>query len=123
MIVVDNTSLTPAQGMGSAAGAENVKIPAIRITLADGNVIKSQLATGVSGSVGLDGSRRAGVDAATGKALVYTPNPVEPGSSISHWDTIARPNQLMEPSINGDLTHSVLIPEDLTYELLKDLGW
>jgi len=123
MIVVDNTTTTPAPGMGTAEGAENVSIPAVRITLADGSQIKSQLGTGVTGSIGLDTSRRAGVDPATGKALLYTPNPVEPGSSVSHWDTIASPNQLMEPSINGDLTHSVQVPQDLTYELLKDIGW
>jgi hypothetical protein len=123
MIVVDNTTTTPADSLGAAEGAENVKIPSVRVTLADGNTIKSQLASGVSGTVGLDGSRRAGVDAATGKALLYSPNPVDPGSSVSHWDTIARPNQLMEPFISDDLTHTVTLPADLTYELLKDIGW
>jgi hypothetical protein len=62
---------------------------------------------------------------------MYAPNPVNPGSSVSHWDTIARPNQLMEPFINDDLTHSVVINPtkksggrpDMTYELLKDIGW
>jgi hypothetical protein len=32
-------------------------------------------------------------------------------------------NQLMEPSINGDLTQSVLPPLDLTFPLLQDIGW
>jgi hypothetical protein len=54
---------------------------------------------------------------------VYTPNPFQSGSSVSHWDTIATPNLLMEPAINGDLTHSVTSPQDLTFPLLKDLGW
>ena len=31
----------------------------------------------------------------------------QPGSSISHWDPIAFPNQLMEPALNPDLTHAV----------------
>src|SRR4029077_13179353 len=31
--------------------------------------------------------------------------------------------QLMEPAINGDLTHSVQPPEDLTLPLLRDIGW
>ena len=42
---------------------------------------------------------------------------------MSHWDTIATPNLLMEPAINGDLMHAVMSPFDLTFELLKDLGW
>ena len=29
----------------------------------------------------------------------------------------------MEPAINPDLTHSVKAPEDLTLELLRDVGW
>jgi hypothetical protein len=29
----------------------------------------------------------------------------------------------MEPSINGDLTHEMTVPFDLTYELFKDIGW
>ena len=40
-------------------------------------------------------------------------------SSISHWDTIASPNLLMEPEINGDLGHDV----DLTKQLFTDIGW
>jgi len=29
----------------------------------------------------------------------------------------------MEPAINGDLTHEVTPPNDLTYRLLQDIGW
>ena len=32
-------------------------------------------------------------------------------------------NLLMEPNINGDLTHNTSIPFDLTLEILHDLGW
>jgi cysteine-rich repeat protein len=49
-------------------------------------------------------------------------NAVDPlvlGSSISHWDPIAAPNLLMEPSINADLGHGV----DLTLPQLRDIGW
>ena len=51
------------------------------------------------------------------------PNPVQGGSSGSHYDSIAFRNLLMEPAINPDLTHSVKAPEDLTLELLRDVGW
>jgi hypothetical protein len=54
---------------------------------------------------------------------LYTPNPYQPGSSVSHWDTSAFPNQLMEPAINSDLTTSVKPPQDLTLPLLQDIGW
>jgi hypothetical protein len=60
----------------------------------------------------------AGADPA-GRPLVYTPNPVRPGSSVSHFDVSAFPNLLMEPAINSDLGQDV----DLTLALFEDLGW
>jgi hypothetical protein len=74
----------------------------------------------VTGSVpgvltfGTDGSNHA---------RVFTPNPVQPGSSVSHFDTSLTPNQLMEPNINPNLTHSVQVPQDLTLAALVDMGW
>jgi hypothetical protein len=48
---------------------------------------------------------------------MYAPNPVEPGSSVSHFDTALAPNELMEPILNADA-------EDyITYFLLRDTGW
>jgi hypothetical protein len=64
----------------------------------------------------------AGKDA-SGHPLLYAPNPLQLGSSISHFDTSASPNQLMEPAINGDLTHNVDVPNDLTTKVMRDLGW
>jgi hypothetical protein len=60
---------------------------------------------------------------AGGRPRMYAPNPRQAGSSVSHWDTILSPNQLMEPNINSNLTHSVRPPEDLTFSLLRDIGW
>ena len=48
---------------------------------------------------------------------------MQPGSSVSHYSTAAKPNQLMEPAINGDLSHDVAPPRDLTLPLLHDIGW
>ena len=42
---------------------------------------------------------------------------------MSHWDTSATRNLLMEPFINGDLNHQVKAPSDLTLQLLIDIGW
>jgi len=44
-------------------------------------------------------------------------------SSVSHWDTTATPNMLMEPFINTELGTKVKHPEDLSWNLLRDLGW
>jgi len=58
-----------------------------------------------------------------GRPRMYAPNPIRVGSSVSHWDTVASPNQLMEPNITVDIWQSVAMPEDLTFSLLKDIGW
>lgn len=55
-----------------------------------------------------------------GNPLLYAPDPVRLGSSISHWDNRATPNLLMEPAINSDLDPLGL---DLTDEQMKDIGW
>ncbi len=60
---------------------------------------------------------------ASGRPRVFAPNPTQSGSSISHWDTVLSPNQLMEPNITNSLSHSPTMPQDLTFSLLKDIGW
>lgn len=126
VIIADNAPGSPPPGLGGTD--PTVVIPAVRITQADGVTIKAQLVTrsrtasGVIGSLGLTGSQYQGADA-LGRMKMYAPNPYQPGSSVSHYDVTAFRNQLMEPAINGDLTHSVLPPQDLTFRLLQDIGW
>jgi hypothetical protein len=120
VIVADNAVGSPPAGLGGAD--PTITIPSVRITQADGNTLKANL-TGLNASLLLDMTVRAGADPVGGRALLYTPNPVQPGSTISHWDTSAFPNQLMEPAINSDLTHSVKPPQDLTLPLMRDIGW
>jgi len=125
MVVVDNLA---GDVVGLSGSDPAVTIPAVRITLADGNAIKATLQrrsrtkSGVIASLGLDLTRLAGADAQR-RILMYTPSINVPGSSVSHYTTEAKPNQLMEPSINDDLLHVVRPPRDLTYPLLRDIGW
>jgi hypothetical protein len=55
----------------------------------------------------------------SGNVRLYAPNPIEPGASISHFDTVASPNLLMEPFLNPNLGSDL----DLTDEQMFDLGW
>jgi FG-GAP repeat len=51
---------------------------------------------------------------------MYAPNPVQPGSSISHFTNTIKPDQLMEPGIaSGKAIHDL----GLAQPLLQDLGW
>jgi uncharacterized repeat protein (TIGR01451 family) len=123
VIIVNNVAGSPAPGLGDDATITTpITIPTVSLTQPDGQAIEAQLGGPVNGSVKLDISVRAGADP-FGKALLYTPNPFASGSSVSHYDTIAFPNQLMEPNINGDLTHEVTPPNDLTYSEMRDIGW
>jgi hypothetical protein len=99
-----------------------ITIPAVMLSLADANTVRSNL-PGVFATIGLDLSLVAGTERTTGLMQLNAPQPVIPGSSISHYEPVAFRNQLMEPGINNDLTHSVEPPEDLTNPLMIDVGW
>jgi len=121
VLVADNVAGGPPAGLGGAD--PTIAIPSVRITQADGLRIKTALASGaVNATLTVDPTVRAGADR-NGRALLYTPNPVIQGSSVSHFDTSASPNQLMEPSINLDLKLAVDTPYDLTRSQLRDVGW
>jgi hypothetical protein len=55
-----------------------------------------------------------------GFLLLFAPDPVQLGSSVSHWDSSAFPNLLMEPAINADLGFLEL---DVTPAQMEDIGW
>ncbi|MDH3434267.1 MAG: hypothetical protein OEM60_10430, partial [Gammaproteobacteria bacterium] len=62
--------------------------------------------------------------ASNGLVKLYAPFPVQPGSSVAHFDVTASPNLLMEPNISGDLQPTnPAVGLDLTDELLNDIGW
>ena len=126
VLIADNVAGSPPAGLGGTD--PTITIPAVRITLADGTALKNALKTGsrlhsgVIANLGVNMLAYAGADSA-GRVLMFAPNPFQGGSSVSHYDVSAFPNLLMEPNINGDLTHEVTPPYDLTFPLLKDIGW
>ena len=125
-IIADNAAGTPPPDL--AGDDPSIVIPAVRISLEDGTALKEVLATrsrtksGLFANLGVNLAVRAGADP-SGRVLMYATDPNLPGSSVSHYDISAIPNQLMEPSINDDLSHEVKPPRDLTYPLLRDIGW
>jgi hypothetical protein len=125
MIVADNA---PGSLTGLSGSDPSIRIPSVRVTQADGMKLRSAIQnrwrnhSGVIASLGINRHRLAGADERH-RILMYTPNPNQPGSSVSHYTTDAKPNQLMEPAINADLTHTVTPPRDLTFPLLQDIGW
>ncbi|MDQ3205630.1 MAG: serine protease [Pseudomonadota bacterium] len=104
--------------MGETAGVE-ATVPTLSVSLSDGNAIKAGLPGVNVGLVPIPG-QLAGADA-NGFARLYVPSTIQPGSTFSHYDTSARPNALMEPSITSTLAANVML--DLTPALFKDEGW
>lgn len=125
MVVADNA---PGEVTGMGGDDPTIVIPSVRITQLAGVNLKAALTrrsrnmSGVVATLGVNPARLAGTDSAL-RIRMYTPTEYSPGSTVSHYTTDAKPNQLMEPSINADLTHQVTPPYDLTYPLLKDIGW
>jgi hypothetical protein len=116
VIVVNNVAGAPA---GMAGTDPTITIPAVMISQADGTTIKNTLLSGpVNATIQASATKIAGIHP-NGGVKLYSPNPLEAGSSVSHWDVSATPNLLMEPIINFDLHTDV----DLTRELFEDIGW
>lgn len=115
VIIADNAAGCPPAGLGGANPA--ITIPSVRVTQADGNLLKANL-VGQMASLTVDPALLAGGGIGH-RVLLYTPNPFQSGSSVSHWDTSAEPNLLMEPAINGNLHDTV----DLTINHFADIGW
>ncbi len=67
-------------------------------------------------AVGGSGVLSAGTHA-SGHIRMYAPNPLELGSSTSHWDTVLSPNELMEPFLTPTAQDLV------TTHLMEDIGW
>ena len=126
VIIADNAAGTPPPDLGGAD--PTITIPAIRVSLEDGIKIRAQLTkrsrtrSGVIATLNLNTSQLAGTSP-SGFVQLFAPNPYQAGSSLSHYDTSASRNLLMEPAINGDLTHEVAPPVDLTFPLFQDIGW
>lgn len=59
-----------------------------------------------------------------GFVRMYAPNPVQPGSSVSHWDTVLSPDELMEPSATPSqlqiLTNAAFVDEGWTGPIFAD---
>jgi hypothetical protein len=118
-VIIANNVAGP---VGMAGADPTITIATVSVGLSEANAIKAQLGVGVTASFGVDAAIRAGADELD-QARLYAVNPVQLGSSISHYDSIASRNLLMEPAINQDLTHSLAPPEDLTLPLMRDVGW
>jgi len=127
VIIADNVAGSPPPDL--AGSDPTIRIPVVRVTQADGAALRAT--ANAAGNNPFAGAicvlfknpvQLFGADR-LGRPLLYTPSPYEPGSSVSHYDTSARPSLLMEPFDTGEESLAVSAPRDLTLELLRDIGW
>jgi PA domain-containing protein/flagellar hook capping protein FlgD len=116
IVIVNNASGLPPDPMGGTD--PNVVIPMTGISQADGATLKAQLGSGLNATLHVDPTLLTGADASN-RILMFAPNPVQQGSSISHWDVSTFPNLLMEPALNPDV-HGLV---DITRQAMRDMGW
>jgi hypothetical protein len=115
VVIGNNTS-----GVLTMGGTDpTITIPSIMLTNSVGDAMIAAGGGALNG-VEVSATLKAGADSA-GRVRLYAPTVYAPGSSISHFDTVASPNLLMEPSITSTLRSSATV--DLTAAYFEDIGW
>ncbi len=117
------SSADPGTAPGMAEDASvNATIPTLSVNLNDANLIKAaaQAGTAMTAALGNVAGQMAGADP-SGRPLLYAPATVASGSSFSHFESVLRPDALMEPA-NSDSTDAARIV-DLTLGVFADEGW
>lgn len=126
VIVVDTGPGVPHAGLPGTDAT--ITIPSVRVTPEDGAAIKASIGQAKRHKDGpfavlFENQRKlAGADYLR-RVYMYTPSVLSPGSSVSHFDTLATPNLLMEPFAEPNQPIAVSSPLDLTLEFLRDIGW
>jgi hypothetical protein len=116
VLVGNNTAGLPPMG-----GTDNsIAIPSYGISQSDMTTLRVGFGApgGTVATMGFDTNQPL-PGTSGGLVRLHAPNPVDPGSSVSHFTIDAEPNLLMEPNLNGNLFDQV----DLTLPLFADIGW
>jgi len=116
-VIIANNVAVGLPGMGGVD--PTITIPSVGVTQAFGDALRTAAAGNSVVKLLLDANELAG--AVDGFVRLFAPNPVQGGSSGSHWDVTPSPNLLMEPFINSDLRAADTL--DLTPALMQDIGW
>ena len=116
VIIANNAAQNPPPNFSGVDAT--ITIPTVVVTQAAGTSFKANLPMTVTYVV--DATKWQGADD-LGRPRLFMPNPVQGGSSGSHYDNNAMPNLLMEPAINDSLRSYYDL--DITPHLLKDIGW
>jgi hypothetical protein len=121
-VIIANNRSDPPDPPSLGGQDPTILITVLSLTQAGGNAIKAQPGGTVNATLFLDRSVPAGADSSN-RPLLFTPATLAAGSSVIHSDPSLVPNPLMQPSLTPDQPQRVTPPRDLTFSLLRDLGW
>lgn len=125
-IVAQNAGAAGLVIANNAAGPLIITVtdPAVTISIAGiTQAAGTALRTAAPFAVRIQRNPLIRVGTTAGYARLFAPNPFQSGSSVSHWDTSLTPSMLMEPFITSGIGSRVQNPDDLSLNLLKDIGW
>jgi uncharacterized protein (TIGR03382 family) len=109
-----------AEELIEMAGTPALSIPATFISHTDGTTLQSELAAGpVTAGFGIS-TQISNTDPSGSMVLLYTPNPVKPGSSLIHWNNNSYPHTLMLEFANQP---DIRLNMDFTPDVMSDIGW
>jgi hypothetical protein len=121
-VIIANNRSDPPDPPSLGGQDPTIVIPVLSLTQAGGNAIKAQPSGTVSATLFLDRTVPTGADSSN-RPLLFTPATLASGSSVVHFDPSLVPHPLMQPSYTADQPQRVTPPRDLTFSLLRDLGW
>jgi hypothetical protein len=120
VLVADESSVQPPSAVAARpddVASYPVGIPTLGITRVDYDLLAAA-GSGTTVSLSAQSDRLVGADE-LGRVYLYATDPLVLGSSVSHWDVLARPDLVLEPN------NALAAGHDITLEaaLLRDVGW
>lgn len=119
VFLVSAPASSPAEPLDAYGYGSPVSVRAVTVAETTGVAINQAILHGtVTATLAGEADATLGTDA-QGHPLLFASQPALQGSSLSHFDSIARPNLLMEAYVQGGSNHDV----DITLAVLRDIGW
>ena len=118
LLITDPVGVAPPSSIEvppSQQAMFSVGIPVVGVTDGDGMLLAKGSNTVL---LDADSTRLVGADA-QGRMYMYASNPIVMGSTVSHWDVLARPNLMEEPNASYIISHDIRMEA----ALLRDIGW
>jgi MYXO-CTERM domain-containing protein len=121
VLMADDSGYTPPMAsievLPEYVNALPITIPTLGISRADADLLQAA-SSGLTVTLGSTTGERVGADPA-GHVYMYASVPGDSLSTLSHFDPLARPNLILEPTATHDYPHDLRVEQ----ALLRDIGW